>query len=118
MQTGEELLGSPQKLDVTFPGNGETISFLANKQDSRPGILLLNGAIYLGFAYNTDDLPYRGWVLKYTYSRSSGFTSAGVWCSTPTPPADFEGGGIWQAGKGNLLCVSPFFFQLTNFHLI
>jgi len=100
LSTGQELLGSPRKIDVTFPGNSGTISFLNNKQNARPGLLLLNGAIYMGFAYNSDNLPYRGWALKYTYSRTSGFSSAAVFCSAPTDPAPNSGGGIWQSGKG------------------
>jgi hypothetical protein len=60
---------------------------------SRPGLLLQDGVLYLGFGSHGDQPPYHGWVLGYdaaTLQRTAAFTSS----------PDTFGGGIWQSGAG------------------
>ena len=70
--------------DVSFDGLWEL---------QRPGILLQDGAVYLGFGGHCDNGPYRGWIFRVT---TAGQTTA-RWVDVPS---DVRGGGIWQAGAG------------------
>lgn len=70
-------------------------------QRQRPGLLLLNGSIYLGYATLDCDRdcpnqePWRGWVLGF---HASDFSHAGVF----TNSKNFKDGGmgIWASGNG------------------
>ncbi len=71
----------------------------ATFQRNRPGLLLLNGVIYVAFASFICDnpVPYAGWVFGY----SKGLQQLSVWRT----PQNAGGGGIWQSGRG--LVASP-----------
>jgi hypothetical protein len=59
----------------------------------RPGLLLLNGLLYIAFGSHGDFDPYHGWVFAYD---AATLKQRGAFCATP-------GGakaGIWQAGEG------------------
>jgi len=83
---------SPVKID--FAVNG-TVRFSQLHSNSRPGLLLLNGIIYMAFSYNWDVPPYHGWVISYSYG-AGGFKHVAHFCTTPGGLR----GGIWQGGKG------------------
>ena len=63
-------------------------------QRNRPGLLLLNGVIYIGFGGFICDnpQPYAGWVFGYTKD----LQRLNVWRS----PQNVSGGAIWQSGRG------------------
>ena len=90
--TGAEKSGFPVEVGgaadnlpgVTFDGLWEL---------QRPGLLLQDGAVYLGFGGHCDNGPYQGWIFRIT---TAGQTTA-RWVDVP---ADSRGGGIWQAGTG------------------
>jgi hypothetical protein len=69
------------------------ITFNAFYQLQRPGLLLQDGAIYLGFASHGDNGPYHGWVLAYD---AHTLALLGAYCTTP----DWSEGGVWQSGCG------------------
>jgi hypothetical protein len=69
------------------------ITFNAFYQLQRPGLLLQEGAIYLGFASQGDKGPYHGWILAYDAKTLDLIAS---YCTTP----DWAEGGIWQSGCG------------------
>ena len=71
------------------------VSFNTAQANCRPGLLLLNGVVYLAFAHNSDSFPYHGWVFGYHYDGTK-FTQTAVFNTCP------NGGlsGVWQAGKG------------------
>jgi hypothetical protein len=86
---------------VPGAGSGSTgspprVSFDPQKNNQRPGLLLLNGVIYIAWA-SYDDIPiYHGWLIGYDAS-----TLALVAAFSPTPDGSTSGGlegGIWMSG--------------------
>src|SRR5262249_51552497 len=72
------------------------IDFQTPWQRNRPGLLLLNGIVYLGFGtFNCDGGDYRGWVLGY---RAGDLEPAAIFATSKVPGR--AGGGIWQSGNG------------------
>ncbi len=61
----------------------------------RPGLLLANGLIYVGFGSHQDAGYYHGWLVAFD---ASTLAQKYVFCTTPK---DKSGqGGIWQSGNG------------------
>jgi hypothetical protein len=101
LATGKDAPGSPQIIAAETPGTGDagpiTITFNTAKQAQRPGLLLLNGTVYLGFASHEDFLPFHGWILGYQYNAAQGtLIQSQLFNTTP----DGFSGGIWHGGKG------------------
>src|SRR5216684_6629009 len=65
--TGNEQPGSPVLITATSTSNkGHVTVFNSLHQKNRPGLLLVNGVLYLGFGSNyCNDSNSRGWVLSY-----------------------------------------------------
>src|SRR5262249_43474172 len=70
--TGAEKPGSPMVISasVTVPGQNPYL-FDAEWQGQRPGLLLYNGVVYIGFGSHCDNYDYRGWIIGYSYNGSS-----------------------------------------------
>ncbi len=88
-------------VDVTVANKGLTVTdaaggnvvFSPMQHMQRPGLLLLNGLLYIAFGSHGDFDPYHGWVFAYD---AATLKQRGAFCATP-------GGakaGIWQAGEG------------------
>lgn len=98
IRDGSERPHSPVKIEAIAPGHKE-IRFDARCQRNRPGLLLLNGVVYLAYGtFNCDgNCPdgnlYRGWVMGY---RTSDLKQVAVFCTSP----DGGGAGVWQSGNG------------------
>lgn len=98
IRTGAERVGSPVVISGSVAGTGNgssggTMVFNANQSLQRPGLLELNGNIYVAFGSHADWSPYNGWIFAYnnlTLRRTV------VKCMTPNS----YGGSIWQAGAG------------------
>lgn len=111
--TGAEKFGGPVQISASVPGNGSgstsgTVTFSAFKQDQRPGLLLLNGVVYVAFASgHTDSDPYHGWVLGYG---AQSLAQVSVFNSTPN---GFKG-GIWQNGTGLSADAAGNIYALTG----
>jgi hypothetical protein len=68
--------------------------FNSTYQHQRPGLLLLNGVVYIAFASHCDIGDYRGWII--------GVSTAGVIKARFTTEANSTGkaSGIWMSGAG------------------
>ena len=81
------------KIEGTDPRTGMT--FDPTVERNRPGLLLLNGIVYIGFGvFNCDQGEYRGWVFGYTAEE---LRPAAIFCTTKDEP---HAAGIWQSGNG------------------
>jgi hypothetical protein len=96
--TGADRTGSPADITATVPGTGDgsaggMIAFNPEHQLQRPGLLLDQGIIYLGFASHCDSGAYHGWLMAYD---ATTLQQKGVFITTPNTGR----GGIWQSGMG------------------
>ncbi len=84
-----------------FPNNVVTFNPMA--QQSRPGLLLSNGNVYIGFGASSEyALAYHGWVFGYSTANltTSGFTPVSKPFVTGLTLYNEEGAGVWEAGGG------------------
>jgi hypothetical protein len=96
--TGQEKFGGPVTIQAQVMGTGldsvkGVVSFNPYTQLQRPGLLLLNGVVYLGFGSHADMQPFHGWLLGYNAK-----TLKQVFVFNTTP--DGSEGAIWQSGQG------------------
>jgi len=93
--TGNDQAGSPVLITAQTTSNkGHTMVFNGKQQKNRPGLLLLNGVLYLGFGSNDcDGSLISGWVLSYD---PVSLSQLAVFNTSP----DHGSTSIWQAGTG------------------
>ncbi len=92
--TGNEQPGSPVLIQAQSTSNkGHVMTFNSLHQKNRPGLLLLNGKLYLGFGSNYCNDGNSGWVLSYDAATLS---QVGVFNDSP----DYGVTSIWQSGNG------------------
>jgi hypothetical protein len=96
--TGAERSGSPAAIAASVPGTGYTgtgtvVTFNALRQLQRPGLLLLNGVVYLGFGSHGDVPSFHGWLIAYD---ATTLQQLAIFNATPNGSA----GAIWQGGGG------------------
>jgi hypothetical protein len=96
--SGNEKFGGPVALSGTVSGNGNgssggTLNFDTKWENNRPGLLLLNSIVYIGFGSHGDNGPWHGWILAYN---AATLKQTSVWCSS----ANGIGAGIWMSGSG------------------
>ncbi|MET3923390.1 choice-of-anchor D domain-containing protein [Arthrobacter sp. UYEF20] len=91
--TGAERAGFPVMIGGA-PTNDPTRPFNAMTAMQRPGLLLLDGVVYAGFASHCDYVPFVGYVVGVS---TSGRQTT-MW-ATESGNSNAEG-GIWQSGGG------------------
>src|SRR6202030_4278308 len=96
--TGNEKTPGPVRIAVTVSGTGDgslngQVSFDNLHQLNRPGLLLLNGTIYIAYASHCDTSPFHGWLFAYD---AATFTQKSVYVTTPNGGM----GGFWMSGAG------------------
>jgi hypothetical protein len=100
--TGSEKFGGP----VTVSATG----FSANLEHQRPGLLLLNGVVYVSFGSHCDSGAYHGYVLGYAAANLSHLYSfnvtptgsmGAVWSGGMAPAADTNGNIYIMTGNGS-----------------
>ncbi len=103
LTTGSEKLNGPVEIQATVTGkgwggttdpDGGQLPFDPSEHIQRPGLLLANGTIYIGFGSHGDFVPWHGWIMGYNASDIQQQTA--VFCTTPSG----SGVAIWQGGRG------------------
>ncbi len=112
--SGAERSNSPVQIQATVPGTGYDnvngqVNFSSRRQLQRPGLLLLNGLVYITFGSYADIDPYHGWIFAYNesslqrtyvYNVSPNGTEAAIWQSGTGPSADASGNIYVMSGTG------------------
>jgi uncharacterized protein (TIGR03437 family) len=101
--TGADKFNGPVQIQATVAGSGwagldvtvdNQLNFDPGGHLQRPGLLLLNGTVYIAFGSHGDIAPWHGWLIGYdatTLQQTSVFN---------TSPNNAAGASIWQGGKG------------------
>jgi len=106
--TGEERPGSPVTISATVTSNaGHVVDFNSLHQKNRPGLLLLNGIVYLAFGSNYCNDGNHSWVLGYD---ATSLRQTAVFDTNP----DHGLTSIWQAGGGLAADDQGFIYPLTS----
>ncbi len=98
LKTGADQFGGPVVIQGTYPGTGDNSSagnviFDPKQYKARPGLLLVNGVVYIGWSSHCDDQPYTAWLMGYDERSLAQVTLLNF-----TPNG--QEGSIWQAGAG------------------
>lgn len=95
--TGEEEPHYPVSIAGT-PSNTPGVPFNESYEAQRPGLLLLNGVVYMAFASDCDITPYRGIVVGVSTSTHEITT---MWSDEAgVGTGEDSQAGIWQSGGG------------------
>jgi hypothetical protein len=113
--SGAEKFGGPVVIQASVAGTGVGndgnghVVFDPAHHNQRPGLLLLNGTVYMAFASWADQLPWHGWVLGYdaqtlkqvvVFNDSPNGWGAGIWQGGAAPAADSDGNIYLVTGNG------------------
>jgi len=108
---GHEMLGGPVQIAASVSGTGVgsnngKIAFDALAQLQRPGLILSNGTLYIGFGSHADFGGYHGWFMAYN---SSTLQQMSVFNSSP------NGGSaaFWQSGRGPIVDSNGDIYAVT-----
>jgi hypothetical protein len=102
LTTGAEKFGGPT--EITASGLTQLTEL------SRPGLLLVNGTVYLGMGSVGDFPTWHGFVMGYG---ASTLQQVAVYNSTPQNNAE-GGAGIWQTGNGLVTDASGNIYAITS----
>ena len=96
LATGKDapIRNNPMEIRATVRrSDGSTITFDPLFQLNRPGLLLLDGVLYIAFGSHGDFGEFYGWIMAYD---AATLVQRAVYCPAP----DWTEGGVWQSGCG------------------
>ncbi len=103
LATGAEQPGSPFVLSPLVEGRADdaaTLQFDQRTTQVRPGLMLLNGLLYIAFGSHGDIAPYHGFFVAYQYDPHGGtLDQEYAWCTTQ----DGHKGSLWMGGSGPMV---------------
>jgi Abnormal spindle-like microcephaly-assoc'd, ASPM-SPD-2-Hydin len=110
--TGGEKFGGPTEITAQVSGTGiDSVSGIVTldplQQFNRPGLLLLNGVVYVAFGSACETPPWHGWILGYS---ASTLQQVAVLNTTPNG----SDGGIWGGGQGLLADSANNIYVMTG----
>ncbi len=96
--TGNEKFNGPVVITATIAGTGNgsvsgQLTFDSMWENQRPGLLLLNGIVYVAFAAHGDNGPWHGWIFAYN---AGTLAQSGVFNAS----SNGVGSGLWMSGAG------------------
>ena len=96
---GSEKFNGPVEIAASVSGGGwgsvhGEVAFNPAMHLQRPGVLLLDGCVYVGFGSHGDYAPWHGWLFGFNASNLTQQTA--LFNTTPQQAA----GSIWQGGRG------------------
>ena len=92
--TGSDKPGSPVPIQAqSVSKKGNVMNFAPHYEKNRPGLLLSNGNVYLGFGSNGCNDKDAGWILAYN---ATSLTQVAVFNTSP----DYGLVSVWQTGNG------------------
>jgi hypothetical protein len=91
--SGQERKGSPITITASYTHAGVSYPFVDTHQMNRPGLLLANGHVYIGFGSPGCNGSDQGWIMSYS---TSTLLQDGVFDDEPGG----EWAAIWQQGAG------------------
>ncbi len=112
--TGAEEFGGQREVQASYPGTGDNSSagnviFDPGQYKERPGLLLLNGVIYMAWSSHCDIRPYTGWITSYdqktlkqvsVLNLTPNGNEGAIWMSDAAPSVDASGNIYLLAGNG------------------
>jgi Chitobiase/beta-hexosaminidase C-terminal domain/Fibronectin type III domain len=100
----------PVAISASVNGGATPLTIDAATSQQRPGLVLSNGVVYVGFGSNADNFAWVGWLVGYnaaTLAQVSvlctspgGQWGSGVWSSGEAPPVDAAGNLYISTGNG------------------
>jgi hypothetical protein len=124
ISNGADLPYSPVVVAASVPGAGVdssngVVTFNANQEDSRPGLTLAGGMLFVGFGSFGDTDPFHGWVIGFNATNLRQLPQF-TFASTPNAKTNAFGvnageGALWGGGAG--LCVDTYtnlYFEIGN----
>jgi fibronectin type 3 domain-containing protein len=110
--TPGNALNNDHVVDSYYGTGQNVVQFNAMRQLQRPGLVEVNGSIYIAWASHGDNQPYHGWVAgisAYTPA-SPTLKLTGVLNTTPNGGL----GGVWMAGGQLTFDGTYFYFETGN----
>ncbi|MBV9346164.1 MAG: fibronectin type III domain-containing protein [Gammaproteobacteria bacterium] len=101
---------APVKVQASVGSGQSPLTVDAATSQQRPGLLLVNGVVYVAIGSSGDSFPWVGWLLAYDgttlnqlavfCSSPGGAQGAGLWSSGEAPPVDSSGNIYISTGNG------------------
>jgi Immunoglobulin I-set domain len=104
--TGAELFSGPTEITAKFPNTSGQTTFDPGQYKERPGLLLLNGIVYLSFSSHCDAGAYTGWILGYQQTTLAQTTVLNIGPNGGGPSIWMSGGAPAVDSSGNIYVLA------------